>query len=73
MDPRNETHVTGSSSAWFIFNLNTKYHYAQIIHYKAHTWDMVHVNQAPFFLLPALLYLLSLFYLLGEPAFLHMV
>jgi hypothetical protein len=36
----NHTHVTNSSYAWFIFNLTTKYRYAQIIYYSVHIWDL---------------------------------
>jgi hypothetical protein len=46
MDARNSTHVTGSSYAWFIFILNAKCCYSQIIYYSVHMQDIVHVNPA---------------------------
>jgi hypothetical protein len=40
-------HITGRSYAWFIFNLNTKSCYSQIIYYSVCTQDMARVNPAP--------------------------
>jgi hypothetical protein len=68
-------HVTGSSYAWLIFNLNTKSRYSQIIYGSVYTWDMARVNPAPCFLLPALftchpLFLLPAFLLTWRTSFL---
>jgi hypothetical protein len=68
-------HVTGSSYAWFIFNLNTKSCYSQIIYYSVHIWDMAHINPTHCFLLPALftchpLFLLPAFFLTWRTSFL---
>jgi hypothetical protein len=52
MDPRNQTHVTGSSNSWFIFNLNTKSHYSQIIYCSIYKPDTAGVNLAPCSSLP---------------------
>jgi hypothetical protein len=67
MVPRNKTHVACSSCAWFIFNLNTKSCYSQIVYITVFTHQMRFLPAQP--LVPCCL----LFYLLGEPAFLLMV
>jgi hypothetical protein len=46
-------HITGSSYAWFIFNLNTKSRYSQKLYYSIYTWDTARVNPTPCSLLPA--------------------
>jgi hypothetical protein len=53
IDPRNQMHVTVSSYAWFILNLNTKSCYLQITYYSTYTQVLAHVNPAPCFPLPA--------------------
>jgi hypothetical protein len=44
LDPRNKTHVSGSSYAWFIFNLNTKQCYSQITHNTHICTDIQHTT-----------------------------
>ncbi len=55
-------HVSGSSYAWFIFILNTKSCYSQLIYYSIYTHDIAHVNPTPCSPLPALFYLPSSLY-----------
>ncbi len=63
-------YVTGTSYAWFIFNLNTKSCYSKIIYYSVYTWDMAHVNPpSPCFLLPTL-FSCHLFFLTWRTSFL---
>ncbi len=66
-------HVTGSSYAWFIFNLNIKHCYARIVYYSVYKWNMVPHQPCPLLLTTHSLYLTPLFYLLGDPAFLLVV
>jgi hypothetical protein len=51
--PRNSRHVTGSFYAWFIFNLNTKSRFSQIVYYSFASGIWL-VSTQPCFLLPAL-------------------
>ncbi len=67
-DPRNLMHVAWESHAWFIFNLNTKIFYRQIIH-----CNYLHNKQHFFATCPLHLKLNNPAYLLGEPASLLVV
>ncbi len=55
MGPRNYTHVACSSCVWFIFNLDTKSRFSQIIYYSIYTSDEIHTNPAPCPLSPSIL------------------
>jgi hypothetical protein len=74
MGPRNETHVTGSSYAWFIFNLNIKYCYSQMTCYGTHiyrhslTLTPPHASHCPLPLCMPIPLTLTLFYVHGKPA-----
>ncbi len=78
MDPRNWTHVSGSSYTWFIFNLNTKQCYSQITYNDTHSHRYICTHDDSLSIHPFLLSLTSTFlflygptspfYLLGDPA-----
>ncbi len=55
MGPRNLMHVACSSCALFIFNLNTKSIFSQIVYYSIYTSNEIRTNQTPCPLSPTIL------------------